>query len=169
MMLTGTFRQQAKSFLDKHFLLSCCVIDWFFLHQSLAAVYAPVTHIQSTGCTWSQQQFPWFRSCSRNLRHTGCCRAPKPWPYYIMVAPFTTPKWCTLRIKRLTWGGGSPPAPGGQSGNMIVRLGVLHWQEGEGLDMLQFPLRKMSATDWSIRWKWIREIYRQIDFYFFFR
>lgn len=31
----------------------------------------------------------------------------------------------------------------------MVRLGVLHWQEGEGLDMLQFPLRKMSATDWS--------------------
>lgn len=32
---------------------------------------------------------------------------------------------------------------------MVIRLGVLHWQDGEGLDMLQFPLRKMSVTDWS--------------------
>lgn len=32
---------------------------------------------------------------------------------------------------------------------MIVRFGVLHWQDGEGLDMLQFPLRKMSVIDWS--------------------
>lgn len=30
---------------------------------------------------------------------------------------------------------------------MTERSGVLHWQEGEGLDMLQFPLRKMSLTD----------------------
>lgn len=30
---------------------------------------------------------------------------------------------------------------------MRGRLGVLHWQEGEGSDMLQFPLRKMSLTD----------------------
>lgn len=32
---------------------------------------------------------------------------------------------------------------------MRDRSGVLHWQEGEGLDMLQFPLRKMSAIDGS--------------------
>lgn len=32
---------------------------------------------------------------------------------------------------------------------MRERSGVLHWQEGEGLDMLQFPLRKMSAIDGS--------------------
>lgn len=51
--------------------------------------------------------------------------------------------------KRRTWGGGRPPAPGGQSGSMIDRSGVLHWQEGEGFDMVQLPLRKMSATDWS--------------------
>lgn len=30
---------------------------------------------------------------------------------------------------------------------MSERWGVLHWQEGEGLDMLQLPLRKMSLTD----------------------
>lgn len=30
---------------------------------------------------------------------------------------------------------------------MNERLGVLHWQEGEGSDMLQFPLRKMSLTE----------------------
>lgn len=30
---------------------------------------------------------------------------------------------------------------------MSERSAVLHWQEGEGLDMLQFPLRKMSLTD----------------------
>lgn len=32
---------------------------------------------------------------------------------------------------------------------MIIRLGVLHWQEGDGFDMLQFPLRKISMTAWS--------------------
>lgn len=53
------------------------------------------------------------------------------------------------KAKTWTWGGGSPPAPGGQSGNTTDRFGVLHWQGGEGLDMLQFPLRKMSVTDWS--------------------
>lgn len=32
---------------------------------------------------------------------------------------------------------------------MSERSGVLHWQDGEGLDMLQLPLRKMSAMDGS--------------------
>lgn len=48
-----------------------------------------------------------------------------------------------------TCGGGRPPAAGGQSGNMTFRWGVLHWQAGEGLDMLQFPFTKTSVTDWS--------------------
>lgn len=56
---------------------------------------------------------------------------------------------CISRSQWLTCGGGRPPAPGGQSGNMMVRSGVLHWHEGEGLDILQFPLMKMSVTDWS--------------------
>lgn len=50
---------------------------------------------------------------------------------------------------RRTCGGGRPPAAGGQSGNMTFRWGVLHWQAGEGLAVLQLPFRKTSATDWS--------------------
>lgn len=30
---------------------------------------------------------------------------------------------------------------------MSACSGVLHWQEGEGSDMLQFPLRKTSVMD----------------------
>lgn len=56
----------------------------------------------------------------------------------------------TQRVQlRRTCGAGRPPAAGGQSGNMTFRWGVLHWQAGEGLDMLQFPFRKTSVTDWS--------------------
>lgn len=39
-----------------------------------------------------------------------------------------------------TWGGGSPPAPSGQSGSMRRTFSVLHWQTGEGLSLLQLPL-----------------------------
>lgn len=53
-----------------------------------------------------------------------------------------------LQLRR-TCGGGRPPAASGQSGNMTFRWGVLHWQAGEGLDVLQLPFRKTSATDWS--------------------
>lgn len=54
--------------------------------------------------------------------------------------------------RELSPGSAFPPlhsTQGGQSGNMNDRSGVLHSQEGDGFDMLQFPLRKMSTTDWS--------------------
>ena len=53
----------------------------------------------------------------------------------------------TRSITGLTLGGGIPPAPGGQSGSITVRWGVLHWHEGEG--SARVVLARMSITDWS--------------------
>ena len=48
-----------------------------------------------------------------------------------------------------TCGGGSPPAPAGHSGSILLRPPQLHSHRGEGFSMDQFPLSKMSFTLWE--------------------
>lgn len=60
-------------------------------------------------------------------------------------SPWAPVNWRTVKSP-LTCGGGSPPAPGGHTGNIFLIFSLLHSQEGEGFSMLQFPFRRMSLT-----------------------
>lgn len=48
-----------------------------------------------------------------------------------------------------TCGGGSPPAPAGHSGSILLRPPQLHSHRGEGFSMDQLPLSNMSLTLWE--------------------
>jgi len=145
MMLTGTFRLQAKSFHDKHFhctAVSLIIFLFFYIYTiALSCWTYSATFIQKNSPIKQKIALP----CSRNLRQI----LAHSLLLMIKLEVWNDSTNKMMEFRRLTCGGGRPPAPSGQSGNMIVRFGVLHWQEGEGLDMLQLPLRKMSVTDWS--------------------
>lgn len=49
----------------------------------------------------------------------------------------------------LTCGGGSPPAPAGHSGSILLRPPQLQAHRGEGFSIDQLPLANMSVTLWE--------------------
>lgn len=65
--------------------------------------------------------------------------------YRLINATSPTLSHFSVHRQGLTWGGGSPPAPGGHTGSIFLILSLLHWQVGEGFFIVQLPFWKRST------------------------
>lgn len=73
--------------------------------------------------------------------------------FYLSVTPDAVDRSFITHVNQwwsepsLTCGGGSPPAPCGQSGSIRRMFSVLHLHPGDGVSLLQLPLFNFSQVE----------------------